>query len=102
MPRRPLGPEEIQARLATVPHWTLDRDQLTRSFQFVDFVTAFAFMAQAALHAERRDHHPQWTNVYGRVDVVLTTHDAGGLTALDFELAAILSRLAEPLPQKAS
>jgi len=58
-----------------------------REFVFADFAEAFAFMTQVALAAEKRNHHPEWANVYNRVNVVLCTHDAGGLTALDFELA---------------
>lgn len=75
--------------LADLPGWSLveGREAITRSFHFPDFKTAFAFMTRAALKAEQMDHHPEWFNVYNRVDVVLATHDAGGLTALDIELA---------------
>lgn len=64
-----------------------DRDAITRSFKFADFKTAFAFMTRVALKAEQMDHHPEWSNVYNKVDVTLTTHDADGVTALDVELA---------------
>ncbi len=78
--------------------WSLsvDGDKLARSFRFSDFVAAFGFMSQAALVAERMNHHPEWSNVYNRVDVELTTHDAAGLTRLDFELAAAMSSIATP------
>lgn len=86
---RPFSPEESIAQRATLPQWRHDpaRDAITRQFVFADFVQAFGFMAQLALVAERMNHHPEWTNVYNRVDVLLTTHDAGGLTALDIEFA---------------
>jgi 4a-hydroxytetrahydrobiopterin dehydratase len=70
------------------------RDAITRTFKFKDFNEAFGFMARAALIAEKMDHHPEWFNVYNRVDVTLSTHDAGGLTELDVELAAAIDRLA--------
>ena len=69
------------------------RDAITRTFKFKDFNEAFGFMARAALIAEKMDHHPEWFNVYNRVDVTLSTHDAGGLTELDVELAAAMNRL---------
>ena len=69
--------------------WTLDpdRDAIRRSFRFVTFAEAFAFMARVALLAEKADHHPEWSNIYNRVDVLLTTHDAGGLSMRDVALA---------------
>jgi 4a-hydroxytetrahydrobiopterin dehydratase len=70
------------------------RDAITRTFKFKDFNEAFGFLARAALIAEKMDHHPEWFNVYNRVDVTLSTHDAGGLTELDVELAAAMDRLA--------
>ena len=70
------------------------RDAITRTFKFKDFNEAFGFMARAALIAEKMDHHPEWFNVYNRVDVTLSTHDAGGLTELDVELAAAMDSLA--------
>ena len=71
-----------------LPGWELADGKLRREFVFQDFVTAFGFMSQVALVAEKMDHHPEWSNVYNRVVVELQTHDAGGLTDLDFELAA--------------
>jgi 4a-hydroxytetrahydrobiopterin dehydratase len=81
----------VGERLAALPGWALSADGLaiTRQFRFADFPAAFAFMTQVALAAERSDHHPEWSNVYNRVDMRLTTHDAGGLTELDFALAAV-------------
>ena len=81
----------MRERLAALPGWTLSGDGLavTRQFKFADFQQAFAFMTQVALAAERADHHPEWSNVYNRVDMRLTTHDAGGLTERDFALAAV-------------
>lgn len=70
------------------------RDAMTKTFKFVDFKRAFAFMTQAALKAEQMDHHPEWFNVYNRVDVTLTTHDADGVTALDVTLAQFLDSIA--------
>lgn len=70
------------------------RDAISKSFKFADFKAAFAFMTRAALKAEQMDHHPEWFNVYNRVDVTLSTHDAGGVTALDVELAKFLDQIA--------
>ena len=84
---------------ATAPGWTRAGNQLERTFQFKDFVTAFGFMAQSALVAERMNHHPDWENVYRTVRVKLSTHDAGGVTEKDFELAHAMSAIAATLPQ---
>ena len=75
--------------LPTLQGWTLDaeRDAIRRSWKFVSFVDAFAFMTRVALLAEKADHHPEWSNVYNRVEMLLTTHEAGGLTLRDTELA---------------
>jgi 4a-hydroxytetrahydrobiopterin dehydratase len=81
------------------PGWTRAASHLERTFQFKDFVTAFGFMAQSALVAERMNHHPDWENVYRTVRVKLSTHDAGGVTAKDFELARAMSAIAAALPQ---
>jgi 4a-hydroxytetrahydrobiopterin dehydratase len=69
--------------------WVLAADQksIAKSFQFKDFVEAWTFMSRIALHAEKSDHHPEWSNVYNKVDIKLTTHDAGGLTEKDLQLA---------------
>ena len=75
--------------------WRIQDRRLEKTFQFTDFTTAFAFMTQVALAAERMNHHPEWRNVYRTVEIALTTHDAGGLTALDFELAVVMERAAD-------
>ena len=76
--------------------WTLaeDGDAITKTFEFRNFVAAFGWMTQAAIHAEKLNHHPEWSNVYKTVEVALTTHDADGLTALDAKLAQIMDKLA--------
>jgi 4a-hydroxytetrahydrobiopterin dehydratase len=82
----------LRDRLARHPHWRLapDRRAIRREFQFVDFAQAFSFMSEVALVAERRKHHPDWQNIYNRVAISLTTHDAGGLTRRDFDLAGAI------------
>ena len=70
--------------------WELKDGKLHIALKFKDFVTAFAFMTAAAIHAEKLNHHPEWKNVYNRVEIDLTTHDAGGITALDFKLAELM------------
>lgn len=74
--------------------WVSRGTRIERSYRFPDFVTAFSFMTEVALIAERMNHHPEWSNVYGRVQVGLTTHDAGGLTELDFRLARAMNEAA--------
>ncbi|HJO68260.1 MAG TPA: 4a-hydroxytetrahydrobiopterin dehydratase [Rhodospirillales bacterium] len=75
------------------------RDAIAKTFRFASFSEAFGFMARAALEAEKMDHHPEWLNVYNRVEVTLSTHDAGGLTERDMRLAAVMDRLAGGVPQ---
>ena len=89
-----LSSDEIQTRLADAPGWELRDGKLHREFTFDNFVSAFGFMASAALLAEKMNHHPEWFNVYNRVRVDLTTHDAGGISAYDFDLAAAMNKLA--------
>jgi 4a-hydroxytetrahydrobiopterin dehydratase len=89
-----LADHEIQARMNGLSGWKIQDGKLHREFEFTDFVGAFRFISGVALIAERMDHHPEWSNVYNRVVVDLTTHDAGGLTDLDFELAAAVDSLA--------
>lgn len=91
-----LDPDAALAATAELNGWTLEEDGLaiTRRFKFADFSVAFGFMTRAALAAEKLDHHPEWSNVYNRVEVRLTTHSAGGLTSRDFELAQIMDRIA--------
>jgi 4a-hydroxytetrahydrobiopterin dehydratase len=96
MPRpQKLSEGEIQLRLKHVPGWEIVDGKLHREFRFPDFVAAFGFMTSLALRAEAKNHHPEWLNVYSRVVIDLTTHDAGGLTTLDFELAAAANELAK-------
>ena len=85
----PLDPQRVREALAEFGQWQHDaaRGAIRRSFRFADFAQAFGFMTQVALAAEKADHHPEWTNVYDRVDITLTTHDAGALTQRDFNLA---------------
>lgn len=82
-----LPEEAIREALASLPGWALVDGRLHREYSFPDFVAAFAFMAGVALVAESMNHHPEWSNVYGRVRVDLLTHDAGGITELDVTLA---------------
>ncbi len=91
-----LSGEARTSALARRKGWreTAGRDAITRKFVFKDFNEAFGFMARAALVAEKLDHHPEWSNVYKTVDVTLSTHDAGGLTALDIKLAEAMDKLA--------
>jgi 4a-hydroxytetrahydrobiopterin dehydratase len=92
--RTALSPEEISRALDELPGWSLADGKLHREFRFPDFVRAFSFMNAVALVAEKRDHHPEWFNVYGRVVVDLTTHDAGGITQNDVDLAKTMNDLA--------
>jgi len=80
-----------------LPEWDYDeaRDAITRSLVFADFVEAFGFMTQVALMAERAGHHPEWSNVYNRVEILLTTHDAGGLSSRDIEMAAAIDAIVD-------
>jgi len=86
-----LDRQQALTLLAALPQWQYDeaRGAITREFRFADFAQAFAFMTQIALAAEKRDHHPEWSNVYSRVRITLTTHDAGGLTQRDIDLAGV-------------
>jgi 4a-hydroxytetrahydrobiopterin dehydratase len=93
MKRSPLSPEDIAQRLSHLDGWSVSAGKLQRELRFADFVQAFGFMTRVALVAERMDHHPEWSNVYNRVVIELTTHDAGGLSELDFELARRVNEL---------
>lgn len=97
MAREPLPADAVAAALMDLDGWSLDADggSISRRFEFRNFSEAFGFMTRAALAAEKLDHHPEWSNVYRTVDVTLSTHDAGGLTELDFELARRMNRYAE-------
>ena len=87
-----LTDEEREAALAGLPGWQLDAEAgaIRQSFRFGDFSAAFAFMTRVAMAAEKADHHPDWSNSWNRVDIALSTHSAGGLTQLDFDLAAVI------------
>jgi 4a-hydroxytetrahydrobiopterin dehydratase len=86
---------EIDIFLEKHTKWSLKKDKLFREFEFNDFVQAFGFMAQAAIVAESLDHHPDWSNSYNKVKVELSTHDAGGITSLDFNLASKMDSIAK-------
>ena len=88
-----LSDVDTAERLRALPGWAIVGGKLHRVFEFRDFAEAFAFMTRVALLAEKIDHHPDWQNAYNRVTIDLVTHDAGGLTTLDFDLAAKISEL---------
>lgn len=90
-----LSEDEIGERLQGLPGWTLSDGKVTRSCRFADFSEAFAFMTRVAMAAEQLNHHPEWSNVWNRVDIALTTHDAGGISVLDFALAERIQALLE-------
>lgn len=89
-----LSEAEVSSRLSAVNLWNVVNGKLHRDFKFADFVTAFGFMTSAAIEAEKMNHHPEWFNIYNKVSVDLTTHDAGGITELDFTLAKRMDVLA--------
>jgi 4a-hydroxytetrahydrobiopterin dehydratase len=92
-----LSDSEISSHLANLPNWSLKGAKLHREYKFPDFAHAFGFMATAAPSIEKMDHHPEWANVYNRVTVDLSTHDAGGITQKDVDLAALLEGIAKKL-----
>jgi 4a-hydroxytetrahydrobiopterin dehydratase len=94
-----LSAEARRSALKGLSGWSevAGREAITRTFIFKDFNEAFGFMSRAALVAEKSDHHPEWRNVYKTVEVVLATHDAGGVTALDIELAKAMNAIARQL-----
>jgi 4a-hydroxytetrahydrobiopterin dehydratase len=95
----PLSQEARASLLAGLPGWTAvqDRDAIQKSFRFADFNAAFGFMTRVALQADKVDHHPEWFNVYNRVDITLSTHDANGLTQRDIDLAQFIEKAAAGL-----
>jgi 4a-hydroxytetrahydrobiopterin dehydratase len=97
MPGKKLDDAGIERQLKDLPGWAVAGGKLHREYRFADFVTAFGFMASAALAAEAMNHHPEWFNVYHTVRIDLVTHDAGGITELDFELAGRMEGLARAL-----
>ena len=92
-----LTPEEVNNGLGALDGWTVvdGRDAIHKTFKFGDFEQAFGFMTRVANKAEQMNHHPEWFNVYSTVEVTLATHDAGGVTALDLELAGFMNEAAE-------
>jgi 4a-hydroxytetrahydrobiopterin dehydratase len=92
----PLTPEQIIQLGRDLPAWRLHNGKLHRELRFADFNAAFGFMCQVALAAEKLGHHPEWSNVWNRVVIDLTTHDTGGLSTLDVELAQRIDGIAQP------
>ena len=88
-----LSDEQIKKELANLPGWSVVNGKLHKDFVFKDFIEAFGFMSTAALHIEKMNHHPEWFNVYNKVKVDLTTHDAGGITQNDINLARTLNSI---------
>ncbi len=97
LPRTKLTDTQIESALAKLPGWTVASGKLHREYKFPDFIYAFGFMATAATAIQAMDHHPEWSNVYNRVVVDLSTHDAGGITAWDVQLAEKLETFAQKL-----
>jgi 4a-hydroxytetrahydrobiopterin dehydratase len=93
MARERLTSQQLEEGLATLDGWQVSEDKLFRQLEFKDFVAAFGFMTRVALIAQSMDHHPDWTNVYNRVAIHLHTHDSGGITKRDLELAARIDGL---------
>jgi len=96
MARNRLTADELKQALAELEGWQKvdDREAITKSFKFRDFNAAFGFMTRAALYAEKLDHHPEWFNVYNRVDVTLATHSENGITELDIKMARKMNAIA--------
>ena len=85
--------DQIDKELKELPGWAVVEGKLHKEFQFDDFIQAFGFMTKASMHIEKMNHHPEWFNVYNKLSVDLTTHDAGGITKNDIDLARILNSL---------
>lgn len=94
MAAQPLSSAQIASLAAELPHWSLVNGKLQRELRFADFSEAFGFMSRVALAAEAMGHHPEWSNVWNRVTIALTTHDTGGLSNLDVALAQRIDALA--------
>jgi 4a-hydroxytetrahydrobiopterin dehydratase len=92
-----LSPQQLDAALAVLPGWSVADEKLHREYRFPDFIHAFGFMATSAIAIEKMNHHPEWSNVYNKVIVYLTTHDAGGITQKDVALAHALDAFAGKL-----
>ncbi|MBZ5609601.1 MAG: 4a-hydroxytetrahydrobiopterin dehydratase [Acidobacteriia bacterium] len=94
---RKFSGSELKAALSRLPGWTVAEGKLHKEYKFADFIHAFGFMSTAALAIEKMGHHPEWFNVYNRVTVDLTTHDAQGITSKDVDLAKLLDQVANKL-----
>lgn len=96
MAKAKLTPDQLSAALADLEDWAIEPDSaaISKTFKFSNFVSAFGFMTQMAIIAEKMNHHPEWFNVYNRVEVKLTTHDSGGVTELDIALAQAMDNAA--------
>ena len=90
-----LSDEQIRKELSDIPGWNVMNGKLHKDFVFKDFIDAFGFMSRAAIHIEKMNHHPEWFNVYNKIKVDLVTHEAGGITQNDINLAKILNSLAK-------
>lgn len=92
---RKLSEKEVEEKLAELSGWKLEKGKLHREFRFRDFIEAFGFMSRVAILAEKHDHHPEWYNVYNKVQIDYQTHDVGGISENDFKLAAAINKLVD-------
>ena len=97
MAAQKLTAEAIKIALQDLPAWSIQQEKLHREYKFPNFAHAFGFMAAAAIEIDKRDHHPEWLNVYNRVTIDLTTHDSNGITQKDVDLARLLEQLSTKL-----
>jgi 4a-hydroxytetrahydrobiopterin dehydratase len=97
MAAQKLTAKALKTALQELPAWSIQHEKLHREYRFPDFAHAFGFMATAAIQIEKRNHHPEWLNVYNRVTVDLTTHDSNGITQKDIDLAHLLEQLSAKL-----
>ena len=97
MAAQKLSLDALQTALKELPAWSIQNEKLHREYRFPDFAHAFGFMATAAVEIEKRNHHPEWQNVYNRVTVDLTTHDSNGITQKDLDLARLLEQISAKL-----
>lgn len=93
--KQQLSDAELAQAVAEIPHWDMRDDHFRRSFEFADFTEAWGFMSRVALISERLFHHPEWSNVWNKVDIAVTNHDAGGLTELDVEFCRRVDALVD-------
>jgi 4a-hydroxytetrahydrobiopterin dehydratase len=90
---RRLSEQEIEREVGKLRDWKIQNGKLNRTFEFKNFIHAFGFMTKVAMQAEKMNHHPEWFNVYNRLNIDLVTHDIGGISNYDFKLAGIISKL---------